>query len=245
MTDRPRIVRIDSTPSAAARYGPGWAVVGVDVFRATTLLCTASEKGRRCLVAADVAEGTALAAHIPKALLGGEQQGLVPPGFDVGNSPAEFAHRSDLERPLVLVTSSGTPLLRRAASASVVYAACLRNVTATTEQLIALEVDVAVIGAGTRGERRKEDDFGCAQIAAGLLAAGFDADTDTRALVQRCMRLSTEWCASGSSAKFLRHVGRQDDIDFVLSHVDDVDSFLEVSGTEVLHHDRSWAAHAH
>jgi 2-phosphosulfolactate phosphatase len=117
-------------------------------------------------------------------------------------------------------------------------------VRAQIRQLLTLDLDVAVIGAGTRGERRKEDDLACARIAAGLVAAGYATDPASDAIIDACGRLPVDWCASGSSAEFLRRVGRQDDIDFVLTHVDDVDMVFEVRGTEVLRHELS-GAHAH
>ncbi len=236
-----RVVKIDFLPSAAARYGPGWAVVGVDVFRATTVVCTATALGRRTLVASDVMEAVSLADGLSRPLLAGEQGGYRPTGFDVGNSPAELERRDDPERPLVLVTSSGTRLLRQARSADAVYAACLRNVSAQVRHLLALDLDVAVIGAGTRGERRQEDDLGSARIAAGLVAAGYVADVATQRLIERFGRAPTDVCASGRSAAFLRGVGHQDDIDFVLSHVDDLDLVCEVRGAAVLAHARSVA----
>lgn len=236
MTPSERLVRVDFLPDAAARYGRGWAVVGVDVFRATTVVCTAVAQGRTTLVAADVQEALCLAGSVSGALLGGEQGGYRPVGFDVGNSPSELERRNDPGRPLVLVTSSGTRLLRNACSAEAVYAACLRNVSAQVRHLLTLDLHVAVIGAGTRGERRQEDDLGCARIVAGLIDAGYVADAPTHDIVEAYGSAPDEWCASGSSAAFLRRVGHQDDIDFVLSHVNDLDSVCEVRGAAVLGH---------
>lgn len=245
MTTTDRVVKIDFLPSAAARYGRGWAVVGVDVFRATTVVCTAAASGRKTLVAADVPEALSLADGLGSdALLGGEQGGHRPAGFDLGNSPSELERRDDLERPLVLVTSSGARLLRQACAADAVYAACLRNVSAQVRQLLALDLDVAVIGAGTRGERRQEDDLGCARVASGLVAAGYAADPATLEVIDLCGSAPVDWCASGSSAAFLRRVGHQDDIDFVLAHVDDLDLVCEVRGAAVLSRARS-AAYAY
>ncbi len=211
-------------------------MVGVDVFRATTVICTAASMGRRCLVAGDVPEAVALAGGVPNALLGGEQGGHVPPGFDLGNSPAAIEKRDDIDRPLVLVSSSGTALLRSASSADVVFAACLRNVSAQVQHLLTLDLDVAVIAAGTRGERREEDDLGCARISAGLLSAGYKTDHSSYALIEQYGRLPVQWCASGRSAGFLRGIGHQDDIDFVLSHEDDIDMVFESRGVDVLVH---------
>src|SRR3954470_1718332 len=148
----PRVV-IDSLPRNAGRYGPGWAVVAVDVFRATTMACTALASGRRCFPVASLPEAFAR-AHDLGAVLAGEQGGSPVAGFDLGNSPADLALRSDIDRPLVLLTSSGTALLHAATRADVVFAACLRNPIAQARRLRIRNRDVAVVGAGTRDEVR-------------------------------------------------------------------------------------------
>ena len=208
-------------------------MVGVDVFRATTLICTTVAAGRRCMVAGDVDEAVALAADTPGSLLAGEQAGMVPPGFDLGNSPAAIADRDDVERQLVLVSSSGTPLLMRAAAASAVYAACLRNVTAQVVHLLSGDLDVAVIGAGTRGEPRREDQFAAALIADGLVQAGYQCEESTSRSIADNLQRPVEWCAQGRSGAFLRRTGSTQDIDFVLNHRDDLPMVFQVHGNEV------------
>lgn len=230
----PRLVTVDHSPEATNRYGEGWAVVGVDVFRATTLICTTVAAGRRCIVAGEMDEALALAAGTPGSLLAGERAGMVLPEFDLGNSPAAIAARHDIERPLVLVTSSGTPLLLRAATASAVYAACLRNVTAQVVHLLSWDLDVAVIGAGTRGEPRREDQFAAALIADGLVQAGYQCEDSTSRSIVDNLRRPVEWCAQGRSGAFLRRTGSRQDIDFVLNHQDDVPMVFQVHGNEVL-----------
>ena len=49
------------------------------------------------------------------------------------------------------------------------YVACLRNYSALIAYLAAHHPMVAVIGAGSRGEFREEDQLCCAWIAEGLL----------------------------------------------------------------------------
>lgn len=211
------------------------AVVVVDVFRATTMLCTAASLGRSCRVAGSVDEAQALVAATPSALLAGEQGGRVPPGFDLGNSPAEIARRTDVDRPLVLVTSSGTPLLCAAAGADAVFAACLRNTTAQVAELSALGLDVLIVPAGTRGRPRDEDDLCAGYLAAGLLDAGLRADRATADHVAAWAGRPVDVCADGRSAAFLRSAGHRDDVEFVLSHVDDLAAVFPVRGGAVAH----------
>lgn len=206
------------------------AIVVVDVLRATTVLCTAASLGRSCLVAATVEEALGVVAATPGALLAGEQGGRVPEGFDLGNSPAEVARRGDVDRPLVLVTSSGTPLLRSAEGAPAVFAACLRNITAQVERLAELGRDVTIVPAGTRGSPREEDDLCAAYLAARLADVGWRPDGPAREHIARWAHLPVSVCADGPSAAFLRGAGHSDDLDFVLSHVDDLAAAFPLEG---------------
>ena len=47
----PKSVVIDYLPESARRYRSGWAIVAVDVIRATTTAITAAATGRRCFPA--------------------------------------------------------------------------------------------------------------------------------------------------------------------------------------------------
>lgn len=222
-------VKVDHGAPASAAYGSDWVVVGIDIFRATSVITTAVASGRQCHLAATLEEASALSAQLPASLLAGEQGGVVPDDFDLGNSPTALAARYDVHRPLVLLTSSGTPLLRGARRAARVYAASLRNVSAQVHHLVELSLNVVVIAAGTRGERRREDEYGAARVAAGLIAAGFEPDPVAEEVVSGYAHLDPEVCATGKSADFLRRTGRQDDIDFVLEHQDDIELICQIN----------------
>jgi 2-phosphosulfolactate phosphatase len=175
-----------------------------------------------------------VAATLERPLLVGEQGGHLPEGFDLQNSPTAIEARNDLERPAVLLSSSGTQLFHEASSAEAVYAACLRNVSAQVAHLIAHHPRVAVIGAGTKGEFRREDQFGCARIAAGLLDAGYRArDERTLGVVERWRDAPVERCAGGRSAEYLRRTRQLDDLEFVLTRIDDVDGVFCFDGLEL------------
>src|SRR5687768_5970377 len=158
-------VVIDCLPENVARYRSGYAVVAVDVIRATTTLVTAAARGRRCYVADSIENARACAARLDSALLVGELPGDIPPGFHLSNSPAAMDARTDVERPMVLVSSSGTRLLCRARDCEAVYVGCLRNYQAVARHIDGRHERIAVIGAGTHGEFREEDQICCAWIA--------------------------------------------------------------------------------
>jgi 2-phosphosulfolactate phosphatase len=218
-------VTIDCLPESAERYRDRYAIVVVDVIRATTVATTAVSMGRRVFPARTTDDASAIAATLKNPLLVGELGGNTPYGFDLTNSPAQIAVRADVHRPMVLVSSSGTQLLLNAEGAEAVYVACLRNVSAMARYLSGRHARIAVLGAGTRGRFRREDQMGCAWVAEKLVEAGYDAETQhTRDLVARWHNASVEEIRGGKSAEYLNRSGQLEDLEFVLHHVDDLDT---------------------
>src|SRR4029434_5514577 len=94
-------------------YAASRALVAVDVIRATTTAVTAISMGWECHLVPTLQAAFDRASRLPNALLSGELGGEMPAGFELTNSPAQLAARSDVSRPLVLLSSTGTPLMSR------------------------------------------------------------------------------------------------------------------------------------
>lgn len=234
-TSDQRSVVIDCFPERVPHYGPPYTIVGIDVFRATTTALTAAVLGRRCFPVGTIEAATERAEQIPGALLGGELGGHVPYGFEVDNSPVRILGRDDIERPLILISTSGTRVVCDASPDQAVFAACLRNTSAQVAALVAEHPRVAVIGAGARGEFREEDAMCCARIAEGLVEAGYRPENaETEEIIARWKGAPVRDLVSGHSAEFLHSVGRDDDLEFILTHVDDVSAVLELKGNELV-----------
>ena len=235
MTATPRVV-IDYLPESAIRYSGSDAIVAVDVIRATTTAVTGLVTGRRCFLAASLEAAIAIRARLENALLVGELKGDMPTMFELPNSPAELAERTDVHRPMILLSTSGTRLICTAAAvARTVYVACLRNVSAQIAHIVGRHQTVAVIGAGSRGEFRLEDQLCCAWLAGGLIDAGYTPqDGSTKTLVDRWRDASTDVFVSGASADYLRRTGQQRDLDFVLANVDDVKGVFVLRNEELV-----------
>lgn len=232
-------VTIDCFPESADRYKPGHAIVAIDVIRATTTATTAVSLRRRVFPARSSDEAAVRAAGLPGALLVGELGGNKPVGFDITNSPAEIARRTDVHRPMVFVSSSGTQLILNAAGGDAVYLACLRNYSAVARHVAANHESVAVIGAGTRGQFRREDQIGCAMVASALVDMGFVAQTQrTVDCIARWREASREVIETairgGRSAAYLVSSGQHEDLEFVLAHFDDLDAVPNLVDGEVL-----------
>jgi 2-phosphosulfolactate phosphatase len=218
-----RTVSIRGFVDEPSGYEAGRALVAVDVIRATTTAVTAVSMGRACYVVPTVQSAFETASRLPNALLSGEQGGTMPAGFDLTNSPAQLAARSDVSRPLVLLSSSGTRLMCAISRSAAAYFACFRNYSATIGHLAHNHDAVILIGAGTHGCPREEDQMCCAWIAEGLIQAGFaPEDHITRRLVQRWRAAPHDAFLASQSVAYLRSSGQLQDLDFILGHFDDV-----------------------
>jgi len=225
-------VVIDSMPSSADKYTADWTIVVVDVIRFTTTASTAVAIGRTVYPARSSDEAFAIAGTLKDPLLAGELGGNIPYGFDLANSPVQIMALRQIpsgfytaaHRPIVLVSSSGSQLLVNSVKGKDVYLGCLRNLTALTEYLAPRHERVAVLGAGTRGVFRREDQLCCSWIASRLIDKGFEAaNEDTRALAKKWHGASTEIIREGKSADYLRRTGQVHDLEFILHYQEDLD----------------------
>ncbi|MGH7905687.1 MAG: 2-phosphosulfolactate phosphatase [Candidatus Binataceae bacterium] len=226
-------VVIDCFPESVSRYQEGFAVAVIDVVRATTTAITAAASGRQCFLAATLGMALELARTHQNALLAGEQAGIQPPGFDLNNSPAELMARTDIDRPVILLSSSGTRLCYEASKCGAVFLACLRNY-ASAARFLAHFPNVAVIGAGSKNEFREEDQMCCAWIAERLLDRGYvPGGRDTLEAVRRWSGKPVDAWLGNKSAAYLRRSGQLDDLCFILDHVDDLSASFTLRHGEV------------
>ncbi len=216
-------VVIDYLPESAAHYRDGHAIVVVDVMRATTTATTALSLGWRVFPARTTDDAFIIASRLENPLMVGEIGGNTPYGFDLTNSPVQMALRTDRERPVVFVSSSGTQLILSAEGSEGVYLACFRNFSAVAEHIAGRHERIALIGAGTRGQFRREDQMGCAWVAERLVKMGYRTDSGkTDGYISRWSGVSPEEARKGKSAEYLMRSGQVEDLEFVIKHIDDL-----------------------
>jgi 2-phosphosulfolactate phosphatase len=229
-----KTVIIDYDP----RCGDSWprtGVVVVDVIRATTTAVTGVALGRRCLPVASLAAARATRRFLPNPLLVGEVGGARPPGFDLNNSPAALSEREDVSRPMVLLSSSGTRLLERLRRCHSVYVGCFRNYRAVADHVAARHSRVALLGAGSHGEFREEDQMCCAWIAERLVAAGYAPETaETANWIAKWSGVPMSAFLCSRSVEYLRASDQEQDLDFILRHIDDLDLTFSLRGGEIV-----------
>lgn len=134
----------------------------IDVMRATTTLTVMCDAGAKQILAAHTLEQAHEAAQkIPGRLLCGERHTKTPPGFDFGNSPAQFSQLDLSERNLILTTSNGTRALFACPERSTRLAGCFYNAQAVTSHALALAQErgsnISIVCAAEYGYFALED----------------------------------------------------------------------------------------
>lgn len=165
---------VEVLPSAGTPVLPYLAdklVIVIDVLRATSTMVTALANGCQTIVPV-LSEEEAEAARltIPGVLLGGERQGLKIEGFDLGNSPYEYAPERVGGKKIIMTTTNGTRAIRAAAEAPFVWMASFLNLQSVLDGITRLFAQksylngVVIICAGT------DDRFDLADtLCAGML----------------------------------------------------------------------------
>ncbi|HJW98580.1 MAG TPA: 2-phosphosulfolactate phosphatase [Terriglobales bacterium] len=231
---KPSIV-IDCFSKNGLRYRTGYAVVAIDVIRATTVAITAVASGWRCFPVASLEEATEIASFFTNSLLMGELSGDMPDSFEMNNSPAELVTRTDLHRPIVLLSSNGTKLIATARSSDATYLACLRNFRGVAHQLAGKHERIAIIGAGSRGEFREEDQMCCAWIGELLAQQGYRPENAaTEEIIAKWSGAPASAFIPSKSVDYLRRTDQLNDLDYILEHVDDLRSTYVMEGGEVI-----------
>lgn len=139
------------------RFAPERAAIVVDVLRATTSLSFALAAGAaKILPATSPEEALRLKREHPDAWLCGEREGLRIPGFDLGNSPAEYERSAVAGRTLIFASTNGSLAMDWARPARRIVLAAFVNAAAAIERN-AVEARVSIVCAGKLGAFALED----------------------------------------------------------------------------------------
>jgi 2-phosphosulfolactate phosphatase len=127
-------------PARAEEYIAGNIAVAIDVFRATTSFAVALKSGaQEILPIADLKAAEAKTKELrarqsdSDVLLCGERGGVKPAGFDLGNSPLEYAPENVRGKTLVFTSTNGANAVELCAAAELALAAAFVNLRATAQ----------------------------------------------------------------------------------------------------------------
>jgi 2-phosphosulfolactate phosphatase len=145
----------------------GKVVAMIDVLRASSSIAAALNNGARAVIPLESPdEAVTLAKTFVRTdvRLAGERRMLRIPGFDLGNSPAEFTRAAVEGKTILMTTTNGTAALAATQGARDVIVASYVNFLATLVMLRAAlrgGADIAIVCAG-RDKQFAFEDAGCA-----------------------------------------------------------------------------------
>jgi len=148
---------------AGARQAIG-AVGIIDVFRAFTTAAVALANGAsRIVMVGTVEEALSLRTTGLVQICMGEARGLMPAGFDFGNSPFAVSGADLRGKAIAQRTSAGTQGIVAAAHAECLFATALVTATATARACLARGLGrVSLVAMGKDGVARTDEDELCA-----------------------------------------------------------------------------------
>lgn len=213
---------IDFDPSCAARHvGKGKNIVVVDVLRATSTIVAALQHGAAQVVPFSDIECAREYAKKHSAVLVGERHAEKIDGFDYTNSPLDMINGVIKGRKIAITTSTGTRLLVACSKAQNILIASTLNAKFAAKRMRQIGGNWAVIGAGSRGKFRAEDKVGCALVSKYFLddASKYEVDHKTREIIEEYSKDVDVHIRNSISAEKLVNLGRQNDVDFVISSI--------------------------
>lgn len=152
----------------------GHTVISIDVLRSSSCIVWGLVNGAyKIIPVEDLGSAVSIASRLGDCVLAGERDSLLIPGFDIGNSPAEYTGARVGGRAVVISTSNGTEAICGSESAANVLIGSMLNCTAVAKRAVELGSDVILMCAGTGGEFSADDIY-----AAGAIASEIQKLTD-------------------------------------------------------------------
>lgn len=203
---------------------PQSQVVVFDVLRASSTIVTALSNGaREVRLFSDVNAVLHARGSIPPPVLSAGERGCVMvPGFDLGNSPAEYQTHRVGGASVLLSTTNGTRAVVAAQAATEIFIGSLLNAQATADALQPQldHLHTLLVLAGTDGQIAQEDVIGAGAVLWHLLGGTYRIDlpyTDTAWMAYHCFASVRERLGAalrlGAGGINLIEGGFEDDID--------------------------------
>lgn len=131
-------------------------VVIIDIFRATSAICTALEYGANKIIPVATIE-EALEYKAKGFLVGAERNGSPLDGFDFGNSPYSYMNENIKGKTIVLTTTNGTQTIEAAKNAYKVVIGSFLNLSALCNWLMNQNKNILLLCSGWHKRFSLED----------------------------------------------------------------------------------------
>ena len=165
-------------------------VVVIDVFRATSAICTALHSGIQEVIPVSTLDEAKTYLCKDNYLVAAERNGAIVPGFDLGNSPLDYLDQEKLKNhSLVITTTNGTIAIERSKNAKALILASFLNISSVVQFLVEYRQDVLIICSGWKGRVCNEDMVLAGMIINQLKKHTFHLSQDSANLVLNLYKL--------------------------------------------------------
>jgi 2-phosphosulfolactate phosphatase len=196
-------------------------VVVIDVLRASTSITAALRNGAKEVIPVTTVErAVKISGHLfgDVILLGGERNGKMIQGFNLGNSPAEYSEEKVKGKSIIFSSTNGSQAIERARYAQTLFLCGFVNISAVADKLRVLNNDFTIVCSGSDGKFSIEDSV-CAGMLLHKLREGnpgeltlSDAAQATILLYRAHSRNILKMIRSSEHGRYLTEIGFADDL---------------------------------
>jgi len=200
----------------------GDIIVVIDVLRCSSTIITSLANGAASMIPVEtLKEALEIRKNHPRYVLAGERNGLKPKGFDLGNSPLEFAPEKVAGKNITVTTTSGTRALIHSKKARWVLIGAFLNTKTVAARSLEIarkeKVGISLVLSGTKG-RFSLEDFICAGAIIENLSSEEVRLSDAVSAASLSFRQVRdhlyETILRGEHAQYLLRLGLKDDVEF-------------------------------
>lgn len=216
-------------------------VVVIDVLRASTTVITALNSGAREIIPVNTIESAVkVSGNLfgDVVLRGGERNGKIIKGFNLGNSPFEYTEEAVKNKSIIFYTSNGAPAMWKARYAKNLIIAGFVNMSAVVKRITEFHDDVFILCAGKNTQFCLEDAVCAGMIIKELMEdkhAEFefnDSGSAAYTLYKNASKNLLKMLKSCDHGKFLIDIGFESDLEFC-SNIDKFSVVPELSSNVI------------
>jgi 2-phosphosulfolactate phosphatase len=212
-------------------------VVIIDIFRATSAICTAFAHGVSKIIPVSSIED-ARRYQREGYLVAAERNGEVVQGFDIGNSPFHYMDEGLNGKEIVMTTTNGTKAVERARAADHVIVASFLNLTAVVKYLREMNKNVILLCAGWKDRFNLEDTLFAGAVVNQLKREShFTGLADSSLAADHLYQLAADdvygFLSNSSHRRRLSRLHLEKDIEFCLQK-DEFDKVPYLSGNAIV-----------
>ena len=205
-------------------------IVVVDIFRSTSVICTALSNGVTEVIAVNKIDDVKPYLNNKNYLVAAERDGKVVEGFKFGNSPLSYINNPNIiGKKLVLTTTNGTKAINSSLGADEILIGSFLNLLSLENILKQKNKDCIIYCSGWKGQVCLEDTLFAGCLASRLLNSNsFFSHCDSVILSKNIYDSAkdnmTSFLIKSSYKERTRELNINPDIDFCLS----LDKFKDV-----------------